>query len=134
MQFQIYNIQDRNNFIEILSRIKFPIKIDVDGIYPNRSMPQNRYLHMIIGMYAEHLGMTAKHLKDDLQKRYTLVEEQIIDGKLHCIVESTAKMTSRRLEEFTEQIRREAIMEHNLYLPEPNELIDTKEELTLKLL
>ena len=132
MQIQIYNIQDRNNFVDILNRMKFPIKIDIDGIYPNRSMPQNKYLHFIIGMYAEHLGMTPAHLKRDLQMRHALIEEVVIDGKVHYNVESTAKMTSKRLEEFTEQIRREAIMEHNLYLPMPKEILDTTDELTLK--
>lgn len=134
MELQIYNIQDRNNAIEILNRMKFPIKMLLDGIYPDRSTSQNRYLHYLINTYAEHIGESPKRLKEDLQKEYVLIEEEVVDGKVHCIVESTAKMKTGRLEWFAECIRRDAMLKYSFYLPMPNEIINDKDDLQLKLL
>ena len=130
MEFQIYTDSDKAYFLEFLDMLKLPYKTKVDSMSEKRSSNQNKYMHKIISMYAKEIGMPQYKMKNDLQKRHALIEEIVVDGKVVYEVESTATMSRARLEEFNEQIRREAWDEHHYYLPLPNESFT--EELKLK--
>jgi len=132
MEFQIYTQEEKETFLSIFNQIPFPIKIKFDRIYKQRSAAQNAYLHKIITMYAEHLGMRMDVLKEELQKRYLLVRELVNNGNVIYEVKSTATLNTKEMEEFAEKIRQEAIVEHMLYLPLPGEIINEENEYPLK--
>ena len=134
MEFQIYTKEDKDKFRQFIDLMEAPFKALVDNIFKTRSSAQNRYMHKIIGVYAQHLGIAAYKLKEELQKKYLLVEELAVDDDIYYWVKSTAKLSTLELEKFCEDIRREAMMEHGLYLPLPNEVIDDHDELKLKLI
>ena len=133
MEYQIYTEEDKEIFLDIFNKVPFPIKVKFDRIYNQRTLPQNAYMHKIISTYAEYLGMPMSKLKEDLQKRHLLVREIVVDKKVMYEVKSTATLTTKELEEFTEKIRQEAMTEHMLYLAMPNEMIE-EEELNFKII
>lgn len=134
MELQVYNDQEKQKAIDIINMLDYPIKVKVDNIYKQRTIAQNRYMHMILGMYAKHLGMTPKEMKDEMQKKYLLVSEKTIDGQLFYEVKKTELLDTNELEIFNEDIRRDAMAEHTFYIPMPNETFDDIDETKLKLI
>lgn len=134
MEFQIYTQDDKESFINVYKELKLPIKVLVENIYKQRTIPQNKYYHKIKKDLADFLGMRPDEMHDYLLKKFALVEEKVIDGEVKHLVESTAYMTTERIEKFLEDVRRWAMMEHNYYIPMPNELINDYDELKLKLI
>ena len=134
MEFQIYTENERRQFIDVLNTFKFPIKIKVDNIFKDRSMPLNRYYHLIKKMLADHIGLSPSETHNLLLKEFALIEEVVEDGKDKSIVESSAGMNVVRFLKYLEDIKRWSLVIHGLYLPEPNEIIDDTNELKLKVI
>ena len=132
MQFQIYTEEDKKKLYEFLTVTPYPFKVRLDGIYKDRSISQNRYYHLIKKQLADHLGLTPRECHNMLLREFALIEEIQVDGEWKDKVESTTGMTTLRMEEFLENIRRWALTIHGLYLPLPNEIID--EELKFKII
>jgi len=134
MEFQIYTNEDKETFLGMMREMKPPFKAKVDNIYKNRSISQNRYYHLIKKMSADHLGLLPNEMHNEFLKMFALVEEKVIDGEVKCDVESTAGMSTLRMEKFLEDIKRWMLTVHGLYLADPNEMIDDTGELKLKLI
>lgn len=134
MELQIYNDSEKQKAIDIINMLDYPIKVKIDNIYKQRTISQNRYLHLLLNMYGKELGNTMVEMKDMMQKKYLLVEEKMIDDKQFYVVRKTEHLNTSELEEFTENIRRDAMAEHQLYLAMPNETFDDIEDYKLKLL
>jgi len=148
MEFQIYSEEEKETLLSVVRDMKPPFKAKVDNIYKGRSIPQNRYYHLIKKKAADHLGELPHELHRKFLKMFALIEEKY-DEKKHkgkgmlylideddmgYVVESTAGMDTLRMEKFLEDIKRWMLTIHGLYLPEPNEMIDDTDELILKLI
>jgi hypothetical protein len=127
MEFQIYNDDDKEQFISVLNAMRCPIKGKLDNIYDNRSIPQNKYYHLIKKQLAEHLGETPPEMHKILLKEFALIEEKVVNGEVEYIVESTSGMDTLRMEKFLEDIRRWALTIHGFYIAMPNEIFDEYE-------
>ena len=72
-------------------------------------------------------------VKEEMQKKYLLVEDFIEDGNIRYIVRSTAGLNTMEWEQFLEKVRRDAMLEHDIYLPMPDEMFLDEDNLELKL-
>ena len=127
MEFQLYSEEDKEQFMSVLNVMNYPIKIKIDNIYKDRTIPQNKYYHMIKKQIAEHLGETPPEMHKILLKEFALIEERVVDGETEYVVESTAMMTTQRMEKFLEDIRRWMLTIHGFYVAMPNEIFDEHE-------
>lgn len=134
MELQVYNDQEKQKAIDIINMLDYPIKVKVDNIYKQRTIPQNRYYHLIKKQCADHLGLTPDEMHNMFLKMFALVEEKIIDGQKYYLVESTAEMDRKRIEDYLENIRRWMMSEHQYYVSLPNETFDDIDETKLKLI
>lgn len=134
MELQIYNDSEKQKAIDIINMLDYPIKVKIDNIFRNRTIPQNKYYHLIKKQCADHLGLTAEEMHHMFLKMFALVEEKKIDGQAYFVVESTAEMNTKRMEDYLENIRRWMMAEHQVYVALPNEVFDDIEDSKLKLI
>ncbi len=83
-----------------------------------RSIPQNSYLHQIIGLWADHLGWEADDLKDALKARFLTYYPE--DSPLPKI-KRTRDLNTAEMTEFTDCIKRLAA-EYDFRIPDPGEV------------
>ena len=133
MEFQIYSYKERESLMSIIKDQKLPFKTKIEGIFPQRSVNQNAYGHKLFSIYAEKTGREMLDVKEEMQKKYLLVEDFIEDGNIRYIVRSTAGLNTMEWEQFLEKVRRDAMLEHDIYLPMPDEIFLDEDNLELKL-
>jgi hypothetical protein len=135
MEYQIYTDKDLEEYIKVLTLTKKPFKSKIDLIFKKRTVKQNAYLHKLFTIYGDKIGMTMDEVKDDMSKKFLLIKEEVIDGVTRHWVKKTSGLNTLEWEIFLEQVRRDALMNHELYLPLPEEtFLDEEDELELKLL
>jgi len=85
-----------------------------------RSLPQNNYLHLLLGAVAVHTGYTIEEVKQLLKDTIAPnIMEYERDG--HTFYRSTADLDTAEMSELTERLRDWSAKEIGVYLPEPNE-------------
>ena len=95
--------------------------IEVTEFKPKRTSPQNRYLHLILGLFAMEVGHSVEFVKQEYFKRLCnreLFVSKIIDkyaGEVE-ILRNSAEMTTA-----IERFRNWASEEGGIYLPSPDE-------------
>lgn len=127
MELQIYTEEDKNRLLGFINLMKYPYKIKMDGIFPNRSVQQNRYYWNVVSKVADHLGLTQREAHHLLLKEFATVEEYEDDGEIKVVVESTTSMSTMRMEQYLESIRRWMLTIHGLYIGMPNEYFEETE-------
>lgn len=85
-----------NNLIEELGNQlkKEDIVVTISKATKKRTLPQNSYFHVLLGIVSEASGWDADKLKRDLKIQIGLIEDTIVDGKMYHIVRSTADLNT----------------------------------------
>jgi hypothetical protein len=95
-----------------------------------RSIQQNRYYHgVVLDIICDYTGIAKPLLHENL--RDTLIDDTIGEYGLKR-KKSSATLTTKQFEEYTESIRRWAAIFLNVVIPEPNQ-IEWVDEFTWKL-
>lgn len=86
-----------------------------------RSGRQNKYYwKVIIGILSEHFGYTKDEMHEAL--KYHFLKERLDNG--FCYVKSTSRLNTKEMEDYHSQIRQWASIEHNCFIPDPNQGVD----------
>lgn len=101
------------------------VKLFAARYYPKRTLPQNSYYWVLMTIYGDCTGMTKKQA-DAWWKTELKPMRQVINtksGEARMVLISTSDMTTQELTNYIEEIKREAMIQDNIYLPEPGEAI-----------
>lgn len=101
------------------------VKLFAARHYPKRTLPQNSYYWVLMTIYGDYVGMTKKEA-DAWWKTELKPMRQVINtksGEARMVLISTSDMTTQELTNYIEEIKREAMIQDNIYLPEPGEAI-----------
>lgn len=130
----IYNLNkhiDRERFKKRCNELyKTQRRVELT-IKENRTIKQNRYLHLLIGWVAVSVGVSFEFAKVEYYKRaanYELFfyeQSDPLTGQMKIQIRSTATLTTGEMTEAIERFRNWSAMTDaghpGLYLPEPNE-------------
>lgn len=127
MIFNLQNEFDVPNFKEYVNKLfKERAVVEVKKRYPNRSLAQNSYLHVILGYFGCEYGCSADEAKIDFYKRTCnrdLYERTMINkkGKEITYLRSSAELTSAEMTLSIERFRNWSSAKAGIYLPSANE-------------
>lgn len=100
--------------------------VDLTAKKERRTIPQNAYLHLILGWFAIETGNTLDFVKKEYFKRYinpnifvVEIEDKYL-GKLK-VLRSSRDLTSAEMTTAIERFRNWASAEAGVYLPSPDE-------------
>lgn len=97
-------------------------QVDIRPAKRDRTPPQNRYMHGLIGEIAKAIGMTADDAKDALVLKFLGVDEEKQIGGVTIIKRvSTAKLGTKQCAEFCDDLRQWAATFLGMVLPLPEE-------------
>ena len=122
----------KQNISKAIEQLNFlfdkDLKVKIEAVRPIRSLPQNRYLHgVVFSVLAIELGLTIDEVKQLLKNKFLSYEKNKIK-----FVKETSKLTTTELEIFIENCRIYSQIEHNCYIPRPNEVTDEIQEELMK--
>lgn len=93
---------------------------------PQRTLPQNRYLHVILGYFAAEYGESLEYVKEKFFKEvcnrdlfYELKDDRILGYTER--VKSTADLTTEEMSLAIERFRDFAAMQAGIYIPSSDE-------------
>jgi hypothetical protein len=126
----IYNLQNPyeiEKFKEYVNKLYSQRAIvEVKKKLPNRSLPQNSYLHTLIGFFACETGYSVDEVKLDIFKKTCnrdLFERKKTNKKGTEIkyIRSSSELTTGEMTTAIERFRNYSSAQCGLYLPAPNE-------------
>lgn len=92
-------------------------QITVEPYRKKRSLNQNAYLHMILGVIANETGNSIEDVKEFYKYQY-LGTKPILVGEIDCFVSrSTTELSTKEMADFTEKIIAHAQTELGIILP-----------------
>lgn len=100
--------------------------IEVTEFKPKRTSSQNRYLHLILGLFAMEVGHSVEFVKKEYFKRLCnreLFVSKVTDkyaGEVE-VLRSSKDLDSAEMTEAIERFRNWSSEEGGIYLPSPNE-------------
>lgn len=99
------------------------LKVSIKRHYPERTPPQNRYLHMIIGIFADELGWHHTHAYQYFIDKFAPIEFVVnkITGEEIPVKITSSKMNTEQITIFIDSIRLFSMEECKIHLPLPNE-------------
>lgn len=68
--------------------------VEVKKISPKRSLPQNRYLHLLLGAFGTKFGYTLEEVKQDIYKRDVCRDIYLTKKQGRTICRSSADLTT----------------------------------------
>lgn len=89
-----------------------------------RSLPQNRYLHLILGYFASQTGYTLEEVKENYYKKLCNPDLFITEREYKFIgkkeyIRSSSKLTTEEMSLSIERFRNWSASEAGIYLPPP---------------
>jgi hypothetical protein len=99
--------------------------IELKKINRPRTIRQNKYLHVLLNLYAIERGDTLKEIKKELKKECAFMHE--IEGEF-IILKSSADLDTKGLHDWIEWIKDNA-GQQGIYLPSPEEYLRNWEQL-----
>ena len=122
----------KQNISKAIEQLNFwfdkDLKVKIEAVRPIRSLPQNRYLHgVVFSVLAIEFGLTIDEVKQLLKNKFLSYEKNGIT-----FVKETSKLTTTELESFIDCIRTYSQIEHNCYIPKPNEVTNEMLEELMK--
>jgi hypothetical protein len=97
------------------------LKIDRD----KRSGQQNKYYHgIVVKILSDETGFTPDEMHETLKYKFLRYSKALPNGEEVQIIMSTTDLDTKEFEEYLEQIKRFAIQELDVYIPDPNEIIE----------
>lgn len=128
MKYNLNNPIDQQRYKERAdSLLEKKCIVELREIKPNRSLSQNRYLHLLIGWFAVEYGETMDYVKQEIFKKvvnkelFLTVFQNRKTGKVREDYKSTASLDSRELTLAIERFRNWSSKESGIYLPQANE-------------
>jgi hypothetical protein len=100
--------------------------IEVTEFKPKRTSPQNRYLHLVLGLFAIEVGHSVEFVKQEYFKRLCnrdLFVNKVIDkyaGEVE-VLRSSKDLNSAEMTTAIERFRNWASEEGGIYIPAPHE-------------
>lgn len=127
MIFNLQNEYDIPKFKEYVNKL-FQEKavIEVRKKLPNRTLAQNRYLHLLLGWFANETGYSVDEVKLDIFKRLCnkeIFEKEIINkkGEVIKVLRSSADLTTGEMTLAIERFRNFSSAKAGVYLPSLDE-------------
>ena len=127
MLYDLKNELDRQRFA---TRAKFLFDggriVELTEKKPLRSIPQNRYLHLLLGWFAKETGNTLEYVKREYFKRlcnrdlFVGYKDDPYLGRIE-VIRSSAEIDSGQMTTAIERFRNWSSAEGGIYLPSPNE-------------
>lgn len=123
MIYNLANEFERQNFknkVNSLYEQKAVVEIKKKPV--NRSLKQNSYLHVVIGLFAIHYGISIEEAKVDFFKREVnraIFEETNEQGRIR--LRSTESLDAAELTLAIERFRNWCAANADLYIPDANE-------------
>ncbi|MBS9774729.1 MAG: hypothetical protein KGV59_06195 [Tenacibaculum sp.] len=99
----------------------------------NRTLKQNKYLHLILGWFAWEYGETMEYIKQEVFKKVVNAEifkSEYVNkktGEIRDSWRSTAELDSKEMTIAIDRFRDYASKEAGIYLPQPDDLIHLNE-------
>lgn len=123
MKYDTSNKLEANQAKEKLNYLISKSKIvELKTVRAKRSISQNSYLHVVITLWAIHVGLTINEAKTDLKRGCHFMSYEK-NGKKYLI--ETKKQNSKQLTEFIDWIRTMA-SQNGLYIPTAQEYLENK--------
>lgn len=128
MKYNLNNPIDQQRYKErVGSLLEKKCMVELREIKTNRSLSQNRYLHLLIGWFAVEYGETMDYVKQEIFKK--LVNKELFKseftnrktGEVREDIKSTSLLDSRELTLAIDRFRNWSSKEAGIYLPQPNE-------------
>lgn len=131
MLYNLSNPADRQDFKEYCNQLyklgkKKGCVVELTQKRHTRSLPQNNYLHCILGYFASEFGLTMEAVKFDIFKRKVnadIFERQRTNkrGQTITYIRSTTDLDTKEMALATERFRNWSASEAEFYLPAPDE-------------
>lgn len=125
--FNLQNEYEIPKFKEYVNKL-FQEKavVEVRKKLPNRTLAQNRYLHLLLGWFANETGYSVDEVKVDIFKRLcnkNIFEKEIINkkGEVIKVLRSSADLTTGEMTLAIERFRNFSSAKAGVYLPSPDE-------------
>lgn len=110
------------------------IELSIRQNSDSRTNPQNAYYWgVVLKLISESTGYTDDELHVIFKQKYLIDNERLLDVARKKIIDSnipylsTTQLNSVEFNEFLEKIKNFASLELGIYIPDPNEQIETKE-------
>lgn len=124
----LYNLNDEYSRNKFAARVRYLWEkralVELTDA-SKRSIQQNRYLHVCLGIIAIETGNSLEVVKEQIYKEtvcpdiYISFKDDPILGKVK-IVKSTAKVKKEKMSESIDRLRKFAA-EHGIYIPSPDD-------------
>lgn len=92
---------------------------------PQRTLPQNAYMHVLFSIFSLETGYSNEYTKQYIFKRFVchdvFLDVEIVDGKEVVQVRSTNDLSKAECHLCLERFRNFAALELGIYLPQPHE-------------
>jgi len=130
--FDLKNEYQNRDFIEFVKKTLSDAKtkdiyvVELKRRHPQRTMAQNKYLHVLLGYFASQTGYSLDEVKTDWFKRHCnreLFEKERVNarGKTVKYLRSTSDLTTAECTMAIERFRNWSAAEADIYLPSPHE-------------
>lgn len=97
-------------------------KVEIKRLYDSRTLPQNRYLHVVISFFCMETGYTIEEAKQLLYNNFGSFMVYEKNGVV--FTRSSSDLTTQEMTELIEWIRNVACFENlGVYVPTPEEYI-----------
>lgn len=101
------------------------IEIIIHKKKKHRSVQQNRYYWLLMGMVSDHTGYTPDEVHAILKSKFLKVEKVNENtGVVYEYIKSTTELSTVEYMDYLEDVRRFGSEEFGIYLPEPSEQIE----------
>jgi len=126
----IYDLKNEYQLLDFKNKVDALIKegsvVEVKKKNKNRTLPQNRYLHLILGWFACEYGSSLEEVKIDFFKRTcnkTIFERNKVNksGLEVIYLRSSAELDTGDMTLAIDRFRNWASAKAGIYLPAPNE-------------
>ena len=123
MKLNLHNQTDVNKALTHLEKlIEGEKQIELKEIRQLRTIKQNKYLHVIITLYAIYFGDPLEIAKTDLKRECSFMR---LSHKGKQYLKSTAKLNTKELTEFIEWVRNYS-SQNGCYLPTVSEYLEDR--------
>lgn len=104
----IFNAEDKKTFSDWLAKnANKRMNVSIVRWRKKRSIPQNDYMHFIFTLIADELGYAMADIKGHYKIKFG--------------IKHTSELDTMQMENFLERVRIDAITEHQIKCPLPNE-------------
>lgn len=127
MTYDLNNILDKERFKRRVNQLyKAGEVVELTAKKPKRTLPQNAYLHLILGWFALETGNTLHFVKQGYFKRLVnpdIFVQEVEDGYLGRVkvLKSSIDLNTAEMTTAIERFRSWASQEAGIYLPSPDE-------------